>query len=98
MNKLGDIYHSGFGVPKNQKEALKYYKMAADLNDAEALLNLGSIYETGYDGVKPDFVQAFNCYEQAQKLGNAKAFFHMGLMYEAVSSVFFYNIKGSVCE
>jgi len=30
--------------------------MAADLNDAEALLNLGSIYETGYDGVKPDFV------------------------------------------
>lgn len=59
--------------------------MAAELKDPEALINMGSIYEDGYDGVKPDFVLAFNCYEEATKLGNAKAFFHLGLMYEAVN-------------
>jgi hypothetical protein len=44
MNKLGDFYHAGFGVAKNQREALKYYKQAAELKDPEALLNMGTIY------------------------------------------------------
>lgn len=26
MNKLGDFYHSGHGVPLNQREALKWYQ------------------------------------------------------------------------
>ena len=59
--------------------------MSAELKDPEALLNMGSIYEDGYEGVKPDFVMAFNCYEEASKLGNPKAYFNLGLMYEAVS-------------
>ena len=45
MTKLGDFYHSGYGVPQNQREAIKYYKMAADLKDSEAMINMGSIYE-----------------------------------------------------
>jgi TPR repeat protein len=58
--------------------------MAADLKDPIALINLGTIYEDGYEGVAPDRAKAFNCYEEASKLNNALAYFHLGLMYEAV--------------
>jgi len=84
MNKLGDFYHSGFGVPKNQREALSWYIRAAELKDPSALINMGSIYEEGYEGINPDAAKAFNCYEEASKLNFPLAYYHLGLMYEAV--------------
>lgn len=56
--------------------------MAADLKDSEAMINMGSIYEQGYEGIAVDHAKAFNYYEEACKLGNSKAYFHIGLMYE----------------
>lgn len=82
MTKLGDCYHSGFGVAVNHKEALRYYTMAAEHQDSEAHINMGMIYEHGYEGVPMDYAKAFNSYETAAKLGNPKAEFHLGLMYE----------------
>ena len=67
MNKLGDFYHSGFGVPRNHREALSWYVRAAEMKDGQALINLGTIFEEGYDGVAPDRAKAFNCYEEASK-------------------------------
>jgi TPR repeat protein len=86
MNKLGDFYHSGYGVPKNQREALSWYMKAGEMKDPQALINLGTIFEEGYEGVAPDRLKAYNCYEEASKLNNPLAFFHLGLMYEAVPS------------
>ena len=65
--------------------------MAAELKDPEALLNMGSIYEAGYDGGNPDFVLAFKCYEEASKLGNSNACFNLGQMYEAVTDQNYYQ-------
>lgn len=53
------------------------------MKDAEALINMGTIYESGYEGVAIDYAKAFNSYEEAAKLRNANAEFHIGLMYEA---------------
>ena len=41
---LGDMYDEGRGVPKDDKEALKWYRLAANKGFAAAQYNLGSMY------------------------------------------------------
>lgn len=42
INKLGNFFFSGFGVEKiDIPLAIRYYERAADLNDPDALINLG---------------------------------------------------------
>lgn len=42
LNKLGDFFHSGIGVQrKDLSKAIQYYETAANLNNADSLINLG---------------------------------------------------------
>ena len=41
---LGVCYQYGTGVEKDEVEAVKYYKMAADQGDADAQNNLGETW------------------------------------------------------
>ena len=55
---LGVCYDRGDGVAEDHVEAVKWYRKAAEHNDAEAQYNLGICYERG-DGVAEDWVEAY---------------------------------------
>ena len=41
------MYSNGEGVPENDKEALKWFQLAADQGVARAQFNLGVMYSNG---------------------------------------------------
>ena len=51
MNKLGNCYFSGFGVKMDKRIAIGYYKQAAEEGNDEAMVNLGTSYYLGVDGI-----------------------------------------------
>ena len=42
---LGVMYDNGEGVPQDYKEAVKWYRLAAEQGNANAQTNLGNMYE-----------------------------------------------------
>lgn len=56
--QLGIIYGWGKGVPRDDREAAKWYRKAAKWGHPIALLNLGHMYGKG-QGVPQDYVQAY---------------------------------------
>ena len=55
---LGVIYTNGIGVPQDDKEAVKWYLLAAEQGYASAQYNLGLMYNNG-EGVPQDHVMAY---------------------------------------
>lgn len=55
---LGVSYANGNGVPEDDKEAVRWYRLAAEQGYASAQYNLGLMYFKG-EGVPEDKVQAF---------------------------------------
>ena len=55
---LGVMYSRGLGVPKDDREAVSWIRLAAEQGLAGAQVNLGIRYSTG-DGVPKDYVQAY---------------------------------------
>ena len=58
QSTLGFIYANGKGVPENNREAGKWFRLAADQGNAEAQFNLGFMYANG-EGVPKDYLQAY---------------------------------------
>lgn len=54
---LAYLYDTGRGVPQNDAEAVKWYRMDADQGNASAQFNLGNMYCNGR-GIPQDYVQA----------------------------------------
>ena len=52
------MYDKGTGVPKDEVEAVKWYRKAADQGHAAAQFNLGGMYAEGR-GVPKDDVEAY---------------------------------------
>ena len=44
---LGLMYSNGQGVPRDDEEAVKWYRLAAEQGFAESQTNLGLMYGTG---------------------------------------------------
>jgi TPR repeat protein len=74
------MYHDGQGVPQNDAEALKWYRLAADQGNAQAQANLGIMYEKG-QGVPRNAAEAMRWYRLAADLGNPRAQSGLGAMY-----------------
>ena len=51
------MYHNGWGVPQDCKEAVRWWKLVAEQGHAMAQNNLGAMYVIG-QGVLTDFVLA----------------------------------------
>ena len=64
QSDLGVRYANGDGVPKDDTEAVRWYRLAADQGDAGAQSNLAIMYENG-KGVPQDYVQAHIWYSLA---------------------------------
>jgi len=74
------MYYNGYGVTKDYKAALEWYKKAAEQGHAVAQNRLGAMYAKG-DGVTQDYKEAFKWYRKAAEQGYALAQFNLGGMY-----------------
>ena len=69
---LGEKYFFGIGVPKDLREAAKWFWIAADQGHAKAQFNLGVSYRLG-EGVPKDSVTAYAWYNLAAAQGKEVA-------------------------
>ena len=83
---LGIMYANGEGVPEDDAEAVKWYRLAADQGDADAQYNLGNMYNTG-EGVLKNYAEAVKWYRLAADQGLAVAQSNLGHMYYAGKGV-----------
>lgn len=77
---VGIMYYSGDGVTRDYKEAVKWFKLAAERGDILAQFYLGSMYDRG-EGVERDFKEAVKWYQLAAEQGVAGAKQSLGIMY-----------------
>ena len=61
-------------------------RTAAEQGDAEAQVNLGTMYSLG-QGVRQDYAKAKEWYEKAALQGNEEAQFSLGVLYEEGAGV-----------
>ncbi len=83
---LGIIYSNGHGVPQDDAEAVRWYRLAAEQGVASAQFTLGVMYDKG-SGVPQDYVEAVRWYRLAAEQGFALAQFNLGVMYDKGSGV-----------
>ncbi|MCX6874439.1 MAG: tetratricopeptide repeat protein [Verrucomicrobia bacterium] len=77
---LGAAHCYGFGMPENQGDAVKCWRKAADLGDANAMFRLGLAYAMG-NGVPVDEKSALQWYCRAAALGETGAMVYIGKCY-----------------
>ena len=74
------MYGTGQGVAKDEAEALKWYRKAAEQGDPGAQFNLGNMYADGR-AVTKDEAEAVKWYRKAADQGYASAQLNLGFMY-----------------
>lgn len=77
---LGYMYEKGKGVPKDFKEAAKWYRKAAEQGHAKGQTDLGYMYLCGY-GVPQDYTEAASWYRKAAEQGDSFAQGILGGLY-----------------
>ncbi|MGB7971655.1 MAG: tetratricopeptide repeat protein [Candidatus Deferrimicrobiaceae bacterium] len=77
---LAERYQKGEGVPKNDAEAAKWYRKAAEQGVPDAQVNLGLMQANGQGGPR-DYGEAVEWYRKAAEQGNEKAQHGLGVMY-----------------
>ncbi len=70
--ELGFRYAHGYGVSRDDQEAVKWYRQAAEQGHASAQFNLGLMYGKG-QGVAQSYIQAYMWETLAAAQGNEKA-------------------------
>ena len=74
------MYDNGWGVPENDKTAVKWYTLAAEQVNARAQFNLGLMYEHG-QGVPTDYKTSTKRYRLATVQRDACTQINLGVMY-----------------
>ena len=99
---LGVMYANGEGVPQDDAEAVRWYRLAADQGNASAQNNLGLMYSNG-EGVLKDEAEAVRWYRLSADQGNATAQHNLGVSYsngegvlkDSVLAHMWFNIAGA---
>ncbi len=77
---LGTRFLLGDGVPRDDAQAVMWWRKAADQGLANAQSNLGYLYLNGR-GVRTDYGEALAWYLKAAQQGNVQALKDLGVMY-----------------
>ena len=78
--RLGLYYASGDGVPNNDQEAVKWFRLAAEQGHSEAQYFLAFHYQFG-KGVDKNSVEAIKWYQSSAKQGDVLAQYDLGICY-----------------
>ena len=78
---LGNCYRDGIGVDKDMKEAVKWYRKAAEQGEAEAQYQLGISLLNG-KGTAKNPKEAADWFEKAAEQDNLDACYEIGRAYE----------------
>ena len=78
---LGNMYNWGYGVEKDESQAVEWYRKAAEQGYSNAQNNLGNMYLNG-KGIEQDYRKAVEWYRKAAEQGNAIAQINLGFMYQ----------------
>jgi TPR repeat protein len=81
QNQLGAMYHKGRLVPKDDKEAMRWYRLAATQGFAKSQYNIGVMYLNA-QGVELDYVEGFKWSLLAAKQGHTTAQHNVAVAYE----------------
>ena len=81
-NQSSDLLNQGIAARKagDNSKAVELYRKAADMGNADAMCNLGFMYEKGH-GVPQDYKKAGEFYRMAIEKGNATAMSNLGEFY-----------------
>jgi TPR repeat protein len=86
MDNLAKSYRRGFGVSRNYDKALEWYEKAAAKGDADAMFDLGELYQEGQDeggqGVPRNYDTAREWYEKSAARNHSMAMVSLGWFYE----------------
>ena len=74
------MYRNGKGVTQDNKEAVKWYRLAAEQGHVDAQYNLGWMYDKGR-GVTQDYKEAMKWFRLAAEQGDEVAQYNLGFMY-----------------
>ncbi len=77
---LGNAYYKGEGVTQDAREAVKWYRLAAEQGLAKAQSNLGVLYAKG-EGVTQDKRETVKWWRLAAEQGHASAQYNLGVSY-----------------
>ena len=88
------MYGNGRGVPQSDKEAVKWYRKAAEQGDADAQSNLDFMYDN-VQGVPQSDKEAVKWYRKAAEQGKAGAQCNLGFMFKYGRGVPQSNIEAS---
>src|SRR5713226_4650971 len=75
--RLGSLYDTGQGVPRDGAETEKWYRRAADSGYADAQNSLGSIYQADHR-----YSDAVGWYQKAADQGHALALNNLAYLYD----------------
>ncbi|KAI9995419.1 hypothetical protein PInf_012480 [Phytophthora infestans] len=78
--RVATMYYSAIGSKTDKWKAHRFYTIAANAGDAEALNALGLMYEEG-DGCDLNFRKAAECYRTAADLNSPHAHFNLGCLF-----------------
>ncbi len=79
-NFVGIAYQTGRGVSKDEAEAVKWFRKAAEQGFAESQSYLGLCYANG-NGISKDEAEAVKWYRKASDQGDAAAQYNLGVCY-----------------
>lgn len=74
---LGKFFYFGDKVKKDYIKAFKYFKIAADMGNAEAQYYTGLCYYSG-NGTSINFNEAYKYFKKSADSGNTEALYYMG--------------------
>jgi len=85
ITSLGLMYLKGQGVLKNDKTAVKWFRLAAEQGNAQAQSNLGVMYFKG-QGVVQDYVRAHMWSNIAASQGSKEGMQNRDILVKSMSS------------
>jgi uncharacterized protein len=100
---LGLMSYRGQGVPRDYREAAKWFRLAADQGDVDAQFHLGVMYSEG-QGVPQNHVEGAKWYRLAADQGDAQAQYNLGVFHtngqagrepDFVSAYMWFNLAAS---
>ncbi len=80
MLLLSDLYLEEIGVMRNEEEAFRWIRLAADKGNPDAMYLIGEMYEKGHH-VSKDDAESIRWYCKAKESGSARALYKIGLRY-----------------